>query len=38
MEKSNSSLEYIWVNSDGGYLKANFSNSTGKCSFITGYF
>ena len=38
MEKSTSSLQYMWVNSDGGYLNATFSNSTGKCSFITGRF
>lgn len=38
MEKSTSSLQYMWVNSDGGYLNASFSNSTGKCSFITGRF
>lgn len=38
IEKSSSSLKYIWVNSDGGYLNATFSKRTGKCSFVSGYF
>ena len=33
---SSSNKKYIWVNKDGEYLNANFSNSTGKCTFVTG--
>ena len=33
---SPSSKKYIWVNKDGEYLNANFSTSTGKCTFVTG--
>ena len=34
--KSSSSKRYTWVNSKGGYLTASFSESTGKCTIVTG--
>lgn len=34
--KSSYSKKYVWVNSDGGYLNASFSESTGKCTIVTG--
>ncbi|MBQ3474942.1 MAG: hypothetical protein IJH20_02090 [Bacilli bacterium] len=33
---SPSNKKYVWVNKKGEYLNANFSNSTGKCTFVTG--
>lgn len=36
VEKSSSSTAYRWVNSKGGYIKANFSKSSGKCTFFSG--
>lgn len=27
---------YMWVNDKGGYLKATFSNRSGKCTFVVG--
>lgn len=36
VEKSSSSTSYRWVNKDGGYIRANFSNSTGKCTSFYG--
>ena len=27
---------YMWVNKDGGYIKANFSNDSGKCTSFFG--
>lgn len=38
VEKTPYSTEYLWVNSDGGYLNATFQNSSGKCSFVSGWF
>lgn len=38
VEKSSSSNVYRWVNSDGGYLRATFSNSSNKCTFVSGRF
>lgn len=31
VEKRSSGTSYMWVNKDGGYIKANFSNGSGKC-------
>lgn len=36
VEKSSLSTAYRWVNSDGGYIKATFSKSSGKCTFFNG--
>ena len=36
VEKSSSTNKYRWVNSEGGYLNANFSVTSGKCSMIIG--
>ena len=36
VEKSSSSTVYKWVNGKGGYIRATFSNSTGKCTFFSG--
>jgi hypothetical protein len=36
IENSTGSKTYIWARTDGRYLKASFSNSSGKCTFITG--
>ncbi len=36
VEKNSSSIKYIWVDKDGKYLNASFSNSTGKCNYTTG--
>lgn len=36
IEKSSYSTKYIWVSSDGGYLKGTFSNSTKKCILASG--
>lgn len=36
VEKSSLSTSYRWVNSDGGYIKASFSKSSGKCTFFSG--
>lgn len=38
VEKTPYSKEYLWVNQDGGYLNATFQNSSGKCSFVSGWF
>lgn len=38
IEKSSVSNSYKWVNRDGGYLKATFSTSSGKCTFVSGMF
>ena len=37
IEKSSSSVEYIWVNSDAGYIKGTFSNSSKKCTFFSAW-
>ena len=37
VEKSSSSLYYIWVNKDGGYIKGSFSTSSGKCTFFSAW-
>lgn len=37
VEKNSSSTTYRWVNSKGGYLKATFSNSSGKCTFFSAF-
>lgn len=34
--KSSLSKRYTWVNSQGGYLTASFSEKTGKCTIVTG--
>lgn len=36
VEKSSSSTAYKWVNNKGGYIKATFSKSSGKCTFFSG--
>lgn len=36
IEKSSLSTKYMWVDKDGNYLKASFSNSTNKCTVVTG--
>ncbi len=36
VEKSSLSTKYMWVDKDGNYLKASFSNSTNKCTVATG--
>ncbi len=36
VEKGTITTKYTWVNSEGGYLTASFSNSSGKCTFVTG--
>lgn len=36
--KTSSSVSYIWVNADGGYLTASFSASSGKCTIASGRF
>ena len=36
VEKTSSTNKYRWVNSEGGYLNANFSITSGKCSMIIG--
>lgn len=36
IEKNSYSTKYIWVSSDGGYLKGTFSNSTKKCILASG--
>lgn len=38
VEKTPYSKEYLWVNKDGGYLNATFQNSSGICSFVSGWF
>ena len=37
IEKSSSSMEYIWVNDDAGYIKGTFSNSSKKCTFFSAW-
>lgn len=37
VEKSSSSVYYIWVNKDGGYIKGSFSTSSGKCTFFSAW-
>lgn len=34
--KSSISKKYTWVDSNGGYLTASFSERTGKCTIVTG--
>lgn len=36
VEKTSYSKYYMWQKSDGRYLKANFSESTGKCTSVFG--
>lgn len=36
IEKSAYTKKYVWVNSDGGYLNASFSETSGKCTIVTG--
>lgn len=36
IEKRSSGTSYKWVNKDGGYIKANFSNDSGKCTSFFG--
>lgn len=36
VEKSSTSRAYKWVGEDGRYLKATFSNSSNKCTFVSG--
>lgn len=36
VEKRSSGTSYMWVNKDGGYIKANFSNDSGKCTSFFG--
>lgn len=36
--KSTSSLGYTWINSDGGYLTAQFDSETLKCIAASGMF
>ena len=36
IEKTSTSNKYRWVNSEGRYLNATFSNSTGACSMVIG--
>lgn len=36
-EKSSLSTKYTWVDSDGSYLTASFSNNSKKCSFASGW-
>ena len=36
VEKRSSGTSYMWVNKDGGYIKANFSNGSGKCTSFFG--
>ena len=36
VEKRASGTSYMWVNKDGGYIKANFSNGSGKCTSFFG--
>lgn len=38
VEISSISNKYTWVNKDGGYLTATFSNTSDKCTFIVGRF
>lgn len=37
-EKTSLSTKYTWVDSNGGYLTASFSNSDSKCTFASGRF
>ena len=36
VEKSSSGLKYRWVNSEGGYLNANFDLDKTRCSMVIG--
>ena len=36
VEKRSSGTSYMWVNKDGGYIKANFLNGSGKCTSFFG--
>lgn len=36
IEKTSYSSRYRWVNEKGGYMNANFNNSTGACTMIIG--
>lgn len=36
VEKSSTSRAYKWVGEDGRYLRATFSNSSNKCTFVSG--
>lgn len=36
IEKTSSSMQYVWVSKDGSYLKGTFSNRTGNCTVVTG--
>lgn len=36
VEKRSSGTSYMWINKDGGYIKANFSNGSGKCTSFFG--
>lgn len=38
VEKGDFSTSYRWVAADGGYLRAIFSASNGKCTMISGWF
>lgn len=38
VEKGPVTKKYMWVNSEGGYLNASFSQNSGKCTFITWRF
>lgn len=34
--KTSTTTKYMWVSKNGGYIKGTFSNTTKKCTFITG--
>lgn len=36
-EKSSLSTKYTWVDSEGSYVAASFSNSSSKCTFASGW-
>ena len=36
IEKGRTANKYVWVDTDGSYLNASFSNSSGNCTYATG--
>lgn len=38
IEKNSTTTVYEWVNNEGGFLKATFSNSNGRCTLVSGRF
>lgn len=38
VERSTSSVKYLWADNDGGYIGATFSLDYGICTFVSGWF